>query len=293
MAAGTEAEAVEDEEQRVLRLEFNWLLAEEIPSVFDQLKAIIQTSIKKFKSGAGIPGAAHIAKGNNFLLSLPNSDAVKGLINISGDSVIKAELRFKFPKLSSSGIGSFIFEQCPWKLPQLQDASNHLEMALDEIKEQEYCGNSTCGKQVMELMNKIMSSLGRAKACLIVPEKKPLSEVMCINAQKVLNPPVPEELLISFHVNCDKLVLSVYVLNILTAPASQKSIQLDHASVGYAFESNGKWFEVINKVEIICTVPWLKDLIVWINTAQQICQQLNDKINIFQTMLPDLRAKYL
>lgn len=279
-------------EEKLTRQEFDWLLNDEVPSILSQLKNILETSVKKFSSGAGIPGAAHISKGSNFLLSLPNSDAVKGLVNISGDSVIRAELRIKFPKFPSAGIGTFVFEQCPWKLQQLLDARNHLEMGLDQICEHESCGKITSGHQVIQLMDKAMVCLSRVKTCLIVPEKHSLSELMSINAQKVLNPPVPEELLVNFHVNCDKLVLSVYYFNILTTTPHQKSHHHDHSSIGHTFEHDNRWYEISSRAEIVCTVPWLKDMIVWINTAQQLCQQLKDKFTIFHNMLPNLLLSY-
>ncbi len=43
--------------------------------------------------------------------------------------------------------------------------------------------------------------------------------------QRVLNPPVPDEVLVNFHVNCDKLVFCAYVLNNLTgAPSNLVSL---------------------------------------------------------------------
>ena len=276
------------EEKNILQEEFDWLLEDEVPSILSQVKNILDTSVKKFSVSTDNNATPHLSKGNNFLLSLPNSDAVKGLINISGDSVVRAELKFKFPKFPSAGIGTFVFEQCPWKLQQLQDARNHLEMGLEHIVEHESCGKITSGNQAIQLMDKAMVSLSRVKTCLIVPVKHSLAELMTINAQKVLNPPVPDEVLVSFHVNCDKLVLSVYTFNILTATPNQKANQQEAHSVGYMFEHDGRWFEVSSRVEIVCTVPWLKDMIVWINTAQQLCQQLKDKITLFHNLLPDL-----
>lgn len=275
-------------EEKYLRQELDWLLTDEVPSILSQLKNILDTSVKKFSSGAGIPGTGHIPKGCNFKLSLPSSDAVKGIVNISGDSVIRAELRLKFPKLPSAGIGTFVFEQCPWKLQQLLDAKNHLEIGLEQICEQESCGSITSGHQVIKLMDKAMVCLSRVKTCLIVPEKHSLSDLLTINAHKVLNPPVPEELLINFHVNCDKLVLSVYYFNVLTTAPHQKSHHNDHSSIGHSFEHENRWFEVSSRAEIVCTVPWLKDMIVWINTAHQLCQQLKDKFSVFHNLLPDL-----
>merc|ERR1712080_433766 len=146
----------------------------------------------------------------------------------------------------------------------------------------------TSGHQVIQLMDKAMICLNRVKSCVIVPDKHTLSELMTINAQKVLNPPVPEEILVSFHVNCDKLILSVHAFNILTTTPHQKGHHHDHNSVGYTFEHDGRWYEVASRAEIICAVPWFKDMIVWINSAQQLCQQLKDKITIFQNLLPDL-----
>jgi len=278
------------EEIRNLKNEYDWLLTDELPSIFKQLKELIQICLRKFKiknASAG-DGMEHenIVQGNNFLLSLPNSDAVKGLINITGDSVIKAELRFKFPKISNNPIGSFIFEQCPWKLHQLQDVSNHLKMAHEAISEREVCGGVSQGNHIIQLMGKVMASLSNAKNALIVPHKHDLSQLITSNIQ-VLNPPTPEELVISFHVNCDKVVLCVYVLNSLTqGNTNQRHQQQDNSSIGYTFQHHGRWFEVVNKVEIICAVPWVKDMIVWINSAQQLCQQMKDKIEIFHSILP-------
>ena len=41
--------------------------------------------------------------------------------------------------------------------------------------------------------------------------------------QRVLNPPIPEEILVTFHINCDKLAFNVFVLNILTAAPNSVS----------------------------------------------------------------------
>lgn len=40
--------------------------------------------------------------------------------------------------------------------------------------------------------------------------------IILLFSQKVLNPPIPEEILVNFHVNCDKLVFDVFLLNVLT-----------------------------------------------------------------------------
>ena len=284
------------EEVKLVRREFDWLLQEEVPSILTQLKSIIQNSINKFKAEPETRDVGPVDVGHNLNVSLPNSDAVKGILNIAGDSVIRAELRFKFPKLPSSGVRTFVFEQCPWKLQQLQDARNHLEGGWDEIAERENCGMLTSGHQVVQLMDRVMLSLNRVKTCIVVPEKRTLSELLSQNAQRVLNPPVPEEILVSFHVNCDKLLLHVYAFNALAAaPHNTKNTtnnnnnSMDHNStIGDAFEHDGRWWEIGSKAEIACSVPWFKEIIVWINTAHQLCQQLKDKITIFQNLLPDL-----
>lgn len=268
------------EEIKKLKAEFNWLLTDEVPSMLKQLKTFIQACLQKFNI---VSSPAHTMKGNNFLLSLPNSDAIKGLINVAGDSVIKAELKFKFPKHANSGIGTFIFEQCPWKLEQLQDTSNHLKMALEELKEQELNDVAIDKRRLTMLLDQVMMSLSCAKNSLIVPVKYSLSEIMYNNAQRVLNPPIPEEILVTFYINYDKLVFVVYLLNILTTAPSQKHQSQDQTAAGSVFEHEDCWFEIANKYEITCSVPWMKDLIIWINTAQQLCQQMKDKLKIFDT----------
>lgn len=270
------------EAAQVLNAEYEWLLTEEVPSTTRQLKSFLQACLQKFNI---VSSPAHTIKGNNFLLSLPNSDAVKGLINVAGDSVIKAELKFKFPKHLSSGMGTFIFEQCPWKLYQLQGTCNHLKMALEELKEQESSNPVMNKRRVTQLLDQIMMSLSCAKNSLLVPEKQSPSQMMADNCQKVLNPPLPDEVLVNFYVNCDKLIFDAFLLNILTTTPNQKHVN-DSALVGSLFEYNGRWFEIANKYEIVCNVPWLKDMIVWINTSQQLCQQLKDKLKVFDTLAP-------
>eukprot|EP00794_Sanderia_malayensis_P013766 gene13766-15207_t len=273
--------------QRIVsqKLEFQWLLKEEVPSVLSQLKGTLEGCLQKFKSrGNNVHGTVY--KADNFLLSLPNSDIVKGLISIAGDSVIKADLKFKIPKLSNGTFGTFIFEHFPWKLQQLQDANNHLRMALDEVNEREVCGVFRSGQEVDELVECIMSSLSKGKSLLLVPPKIPLSQLISSGVQRVLNPPVPDEVLVNFHVNCDKLVFCVYVLNSLTgAPSNLKNLPTDPSHIGHVFECGSRWYEVINRIEIVCTVPWLKEIIVLFNTAQQLCQQLKDKTNLFRNVL--------
>ncbi|XP_065054184.1 protein rogdi homolog isoform X2 [Rhopilema esculentum] len=215
-----------------------------------------------------------------------NSDIVKGLISIAGDSVVKADLKFKIPKLSNGTFGTFIFDQFPWKLQQLQDAHNHLILALEEVNEREVGGIFTSGQEINQLMESIMCSLSRGKSLLLVPPKQPLPHLISSGMQRVLNPPLPDEVLVNFHVNCDKLVFCAYVLNCLTGPPSNlKNLPQDPNNIGHVFESGSRWFEVVNRIEIVCTVPWLKEIIILFNTAQQLCQQLKDKLTLFSNIL--------
>jgi len=274
-----------DDEDCMLNLEFEWLLKDEVPSILSQLKDILQVCLKKFNVQGNWPNRSSY-KVDNYLLSLPNSDIVRGLISVTGDSVVKADLKFKIPKLSNGTFSTYIYDQFPWKLQQLQDAYNHLIMALEEVVEREACGVFTSGKEVEHLMDDILSSLSRGKSLLLIPPKIPLSQLLSSGSQRVLNPPLPDEVLVNFHVNCDKLVFCAYVLNSLTGPPSNlKNLPQDPNSTGHVFESGSRWYEVVNRIEIVCTVPWLKEIIILFNTAQQLCQQLKDKLNLFSNIL--------
>ena len=56
------------------------------------------------------------------------------MVSLSGDSIVQADINLKLPRA-----GKDLYQNCsiredaPWNLQQIQDAGNHLQLALEEL----------------------------------------------------------------------------------------------------------------------------------------------------------------
>ncbi|KAM7438093.1 hypothetical protein ABFA07_012397 [Porites harrisoni] len=280
----------EDEDIRVLRLEFEWLLREHVPKVLAQLGSILQECSKCLKLSSIPPKGptgeiqGEIKTQDYFMLSTPNSDMLKGYVAVEGENISKADLKFKLPKVSSSGFRVFVRERLPWKLKQIQDAINYLQLAIDKVQETKANCNFSSGQEIGKVVDEITSFLTKGKTRLSLPERTPVLDMLTSGDQRVFKPGMPDDVVAYFCLNGDKLVLSVYTLTTLPVPPQNIKPPQDNDPVGQTFEFNGKWMEITSHLEVDCSIPRLSDSVLLIGAALRLCQQLKDKFAVFSVL---------
>jgi hypothetical protein len=114
-------------------------------------------------------------------------------------------------------------------------------------------------EEVLQLINDIMNSLLKCRASLLVPKKSSVEELQhCQNMQSI-SPALPLDYTISFYVQANNLVCSVYHLS----------------------QSNNR-AQVKNEYQAEVPVPFLSDVLILLGLGLQICQQMLDKIQTLQ-----------
>jgi len=143
---------------------------------------------------------------------------------------------------------------------QIQDAGNHLMQAMNLLNPNRVGGKFvlTSGEQVRNLMASVMACVQRGRAALVVPKKRTMEEIMQSRNMRSLQPPLPTDLAVSFYIQSYKLVFAVY------------HVQKD---------SHGQ--QKFDVLQAECSVPWLSEALVLFTVALQLCQQLKDKVEVF------------
>ena len=96
-------------------------------------------------------------------------------------------------------------EDLPWKLQQVQDAANHLQLVMEQLSTLPEQHQFSSADEVSHFLSAIMESLLRARQALVVPKKRTLEELVNSKNVKSLVPPLPREVAVSFCLLRDKL----------------------------------------------------------------------------------------
>ncbi|CAB4026415.1 Hypothetical predicted protein, partial [Paramuricea clavata] len=108
----------EDEESRVMKLEFQWLLEKQVPSILRKVESVLKACDEKFNNNPQKKTDNGSEKPDKFLLKTPSIDVLKGYVTVNGDSITNAELKLKVPKIANGNIHTYIKEGLPWRLSQ-------------------------------------------------------------------------------------------------------------------------------------------------------------------------------
>jgi len=244
------------------------VLREEVHTLLEELQSILTEACRRFPVQV-IPGDDNLVKPEKFLLSSTNgvSQPVYCMLTLMGDSVCEAELSLRLHKPQAVAFRSNIYPDVPWKVQQIQDAGNHLTEALHLIENRDSLTFQT-GEQVIKLLDNIIDSLWRGRRCLALPRKKTLEELIKNHSLKAFKPALPNDTVLSFYIQAQRLVLAVYHLYVNTA---QK-------------------IDISSRHQVECQVPWLNDILVYFTIALQMCQQLRDKLVVFDQYEKDTKV---
>ncbi|XP_030759178.1 protein rogdi [Sitophilus oryzae] len=248
---------VDDEKAEAINLqkEFEWVLNEEIHKGLEQIHQILVECARRFP--VALYGHDNSSKQEKFVLSVP-VDQLKCVVTLTGDSISHADINFKITRQNSATlVKTSIQNHCPWKLQQVQDASNHLQQALYHIDDVGKNYKFKSSDEVLHILGNILGSLQRGRTSLIVPRKKTMDDLIKSRNMKSLTPNLSEDLAISFYIQSHKLIFAIYQL----------------------INSHGEMKYESTHAET--SVPWLNEVLVLITVGLQLCQQLKDKICVF------------
>ena len=143
---------------------------------------------------------------------LASGDQVKVIVTLSGDAISGADINLKLPRPHTKDAyhNTTVREDLPWKLQQVQDAANHLQLVMEQLSTLPEQHKFSSADEVSHFLSSIMESLLRARQALVVPKKRTLEELVNSKNVKSLVPPLPREVAVSFYLQSWKLIFAVY-----------------------------------------------------------------------------------
>lgn len=273
MTTISSSEILERNELESLENDYKWLLQYQVYASFKQLQTILQEIASKFPMS--LNGNDKIPETCKLVLNAPSttpSDQVKVMVSLCGDAVTVADVNLKLPRHGGAKdlyANTCIREDNPWRLQQIQDAGNHIQMAAGLIQtlplnEEDLPPAGSTGspfKSVEEIhyyLDTLMGYLQRSRAALVNPKKRTLEELQKNKNVKGFNPPIPNELALSFYIQSFKLIFAVYHI------ATEKGVTK------------------FNRYQAECAIPWINDILDLLTSGLQTAQQIKDKLNVFK-----------
>jgi hypothetical protein len=258
-------------ERRVLQKEYQWVLNEEVKTVIQDIQGIITETKKNFTSAFTTENETR-AKAERFLLSSANATPqAKCMVTLLGDLIYEADLALKLQKQQMVPHQSRIYPEVPWKLQQVQDAGNHLQVVLSCIDDWNESVKVTSGQQVINLLDSMIDGVRWARDSLMLPRRRTLEELVKNSALKSFKPALPTDAVVSFFIQSHKLVLAVYQL------CTNQSNKVD----------------IVARYQLEASVPWLNHVLMLMTIILQKCQQLKDKVTMFMQYESELKQTTL
>ncbi|XP_078336942.1 uncharacterized protein LOC111132418 [Crassostrea virginica] len=254
----------DDPEIQTLKHELDWLLKDQVHKVLEEISNLLWECSRRFPTRPGHDESKSMVNPQRLLLSSANGSngSVKCVVTLKGDQISDGDVNFRHKQgKENHTYRTSINTEVPWKLQQVQDATNFLYSAIDLIEEQEGRKVFHSSRQVTMILDRVINSLNQGRSALAFPKRKSLEELVYNRNMQTLRPSVPNDIALSFYIHASKLVLSVYHLGI-----NPSTHQLD----------------IISRNQVECSVQWLNEALMLFTLALQRCQQLKDKVCLLQ-----------
>lgn len=201
------------EEIASLQREFDWVLNEEVDNVTKELKAAVTECATKFPIKVGEWNVEKSDQPQCDKFVLAQGDQVKVVVTLTGDAISAADINLKLnrPHTNKDAYhNTTVREDLPWKLQQVQDAANHLQLVAEQLSTLPEQHQFKSADEVSHFLSSITESLLRARQALVVPKKRTLEELVNSKNVRSLVPPLPREVAVSFYLQSWKLIFAVY-----------------------------------------------------------------------------------
>jgi len=259
--------AVTAEEVASLQREFDWVLTTEVDNVTRELKAAVTECANKFPIQVGDLNSEKSDYPSSDKFVLASGEQVKVIVTLSGDAISGADINLKLPRPHAKDAyhNTTVREDLPWKLQQVQDAANHLQLVMEQPSTLPEQHKFSSADEVSHFLSTIMESLLRARQALVVPKKRTLEELVNSKNVKSLVPALPREVAVSFYLQSWKLIFAVYHM------VTDKGVSR------------------FDRYQAECVVPWVNDVLLLLTVSLQTAQQLRDKLDIFKQYKQEIR----
>jgi len=259
--------AVTAEEVASLQREFDWVLTTEVDNVTRELKAAVTECANKFPIQVGDLNSEKSDYPSSDKFVLASGEQVKVIVTLSGDAISGADINLKLPRPHAKDAyhNTTVREDLPWKLQQVQDAANHLQLVMEQLSTLPEQHKFSSADEVSHFLSTIMESLLRARQALVVPKKRTLEELVNSKNVKSLVPALPREVAVSFYLQSWKLIFAVYHM------VTDKGVSR------------------FDRYQAECVVPWVNDVLLLLTVSLQTAQQLRDKLDIFKQYKQEIR----
>lgn len=245
----------------MVEAEFEWLLKVDIGSTLTQLLQILNECSVSITATS--PKQYHL-----FYSSQNHQDVIKINTTLDGFKITDADINIKLSSKHPIQTIKTCIKESPnnpfcWRLHQIQDAANHLGIAMDllEASKSGLDNNNydfDSSDMVLQLINDVMNCLQKSRSSLLIPKKRTIEELQQSQNMQSIRPALPLDFSISFYIQSNNLVCSVYHL-----------LQ----------NSNGPQIRAEYQAEI--PLPFLSETLVFLSLGLQMCQQIKDKLMLF------------
>lgn len=247
----------------------NWLVEVDVDSSIEQLVELLKECISIFP-------CQQTQNYNLFYCSQNHLDVIKVNLTLKGYCISEADINIKLSsRHPSQTIKTCIKEikpkdnsmnimQVGWVLHQIQDAINHLGNATDLLTKTplrmgpDNKHDFQSPEEVLFLIESVMNCLQKSRTSLLIPNKRVIEELQHSRNMQSIKPPLPIDYSISFYIQAQNLICSVYHL-------SQNNL--------------GPLIKAEYQAEL--PIGFLSEALINLSIAQQTCQQLKDKLESF------------
>lgn len=269
----------------VLAKELQWVLRNEIPILLGSLDVFMAQCENTISRNMTLQPPLEPPR-TTVLQSSLHVDYIKGKLTVSGDQITKAEITLKLPSRGGhKTVKTLIREHDALKLEQIQNATNYFAKAFQKHKscmyrQQDFDSQHVVVKAISEIHLLLLEAVNSLKK----PKRQTLADIHGHRIQKILKPSLPEDTLLFMNLNGASLVVTMLLLSHVKGGAS-KGDDENAITMGNFVESTievgNHYREVSSQCQVQAVIPWLQEMIGFIDKAVAICQEIIDKMSVF------------
>ncbi|KAG0713123.1 Protein rogdi [Chionoecetes opilio] len=237
-------------------------------------------------------------------------DQVKCVVTVTGDTISQADINMKAAKHQHQVHRTSVTPDAPWRIQQIQDAANFLQMAMQFLQGLGVKASLRTSSETLNVLSQLIKLLQKGRSSLLIPRKKTIDDLLSSRnmtqapemGQETGCPTEP-----SWSVCC--VASRTAIRNTPTQPlmAAQRSrvvstpqpgqkaltpplpgdiaisfyLQAHKLVLAVYHLSSASGTMKFESVQAECSVPWLTPVLVCFTTALHLAHQLRDKIAVF------------
>jgi hypothetical protein len=230
---------------------------------------------------------------------------LKGSVTIEGWHITAADLDISFPKWNKGvSFHTTITSSTPWRLTQLQNAYNFLNLALRELdritlvpspsptppSSTETSFNDIPQqhlKVAYRLIEQISTWIKNAQDQILLPSRTTF--LNSLNTRFAFHPQLPKELVVEFGIANKELVISAYLLKAVPPPSKSKGATGPTTTTGqtkttFFLRNENQHFQIIDQTQVECSLKKLDTIYALIQQAYEHCTEFEEKVVALSSM---------